>query len=104
MIKTIGAILRYSLLVLVILVLSHIIEIKGVSISKHVLNGMHVVSGFAPDKVARQISGDYTKALQERFQSLEGTEAALSKEDQRELDRLIEKAQRKSKSGPVDRD
>jgi hypothetical protein len=104
MLKTIGAILRYSLLVVVILVLSHIVEIKGISISQHVLNGMHVVSGFAPDRMARRLSGDYTRAIQERFKSVEGSEAGLSKEDQRELDRLIENALRKRKNGPVDSD
>ncbi len=104
MLKTIGSIIRYSLLVLVILVLSHIIEIKGTSISQHVLNGMHLASGFAPDRMARKISGEYTQALKARMKALEGTESALSKEEQKELDRLIERAQKKSRNGPVDSD
>jgi hypothetical protein len=104
MLKIFGSIFRYSLLVLVILVLSHIIEIKGVSISQHVLNGMHLMSGFAPDRMARKISGEYSQILKSRMKALEGTEAALSREDQKELERLIERAQKKNKNGPVDTD
>jgi hypothetical protein len=45
MFQALGSIVKYSGLVLLILVLSHIVEIKGVTISQHVENGLNHLSG-----------------------------------------------------------
>ncbi len=49
--NTIRAILKWSLLVLVILALSHIVEIRGVSVSEHVRNALNWISAFLPAKL-----------------------------------------------------
>ncbi len=51
MMDTIRAIFKWTLLVLVILALSHMVEIRGVSVSQHVLNALHWVGGFLPGKL-----------------------------------------------------
>jgi hypothetical protein len=51
MMGTIRAIFKWALLVLVILALSHIVEIRGVSVSRHVLNALQWVNGFLPGKI-----------------------------------------------------
>jgi hypothetical protein len=93
MFKLIGTIFKYSLLVLVILVLSHIVEIQGVTISQHVLNGMHFASGYSPKKQAERIQEDYSKALQTRMKELNKLDAEVSPEDQKALNQLIRKSE-----------
>jgi hypothetical protein len=77
MIKIIGSVFRYSLLVLVILVLSHVVEIKGVSISQHVLNGMQFLTAFTPTRMAQKISSDYSQALRQRLKALENKDGPV---------------------------
>jgi hypothetical protein len=95
MFKLIGAIIKYSLLVLTILVLSHIVEIQGITISQHVLNGMHLMSGYSPKKQVQKIQEDYSKSLQSRMSELNKLDAEVSPEDQKALNQVIEKSRGK---------
>ena len=100
MFKLIGAIFKYSFLVLAILVLSHVIEIQGVTVSQHVLNGMHMLSGYNPKTKATQITTDYSKIMEAHIKELNsidtgGAEASL--EDQKALNKVIENSQFKKK-------
>ena len=93
MFKLIGLIFKSSLLVLVILVLSHIIEIKGVTISQHVLNGMNTFSGYSPQRQAQKITEDYTKTVKLRMNELNKLDSEVSPDDQKALNQVIQKAQ-----------
>jgi hypothetical protein len=92
MIKAISAVFKYSFLVLVILVLSHVVEIKGVSISQHVLNGMHLISGFTPQKQAQKIAEDYSSILNKRIKEIDQGEFEVSPEDRKALERIIQRS------------
>ncbi|MBU6153459.1 MAG: hypothetical protein KGP28_04075 [Bdellovibrionales bacterium] len=93
MLKLIGSVLKYSLLVLLILVLSHIVEIKGVTLSQHVLNGMGRVSGFTPSVKINQITDGYSRSLKTRLEQIRGIDPDVTPEDQKALDRVIEHSQ-----------
>ena len=97
MFSLIGGIFKYSLLVLTILVLSHIVEIKGVTISQHVLNGMHSMTGYSPQSQASKITDSFSKSIQERVKDLNRVDAEVSSEDQKALNQVIEKTQNKKK-------
>jgi hypothetical protein len=99
MLKLIGSIFKATLLVLVILVLSHIVEIKGVSVSQHVLRGMTSVSGFSPSRQINQITENYSQALKTRVEEIRkidpGVEPAIEREDQIALSRVIEQSKKR---------
>ncbi len=82
--------LKYSLLVLLILVLSHVIEIKGVSISQHVLTGMHLVSGFSPWGEVRKLTEEYSKTIDRRKKEIEEGAIEFNPADEKALNRVIE--------------
>jgi len=90
MLKIIGSILKGSLLVLVILVLSHIIQIRGVTLSQHVQNGLDFITQFSPTKQAQQIQDTYTKSVQKRIEQLNSSDPEINPEDQRKLNQVIE--------------
>ena len=93
MIKTIGAVFKYSVLVLVILVLSHIIEVRGVTLSQHVLNAMNWVTGFSPKTQINHITTRYSDSIKQHLEQAESASAPeVSAEDQKALNRVIEKA------------
>ena len=87
MFKLIGSIFRYSLLVVTILVLSHIIEIKGTSISRHVENAMHWVGGYSPKSEIDRVSRSVSSAVREHNEKIK--DAEISAEDQKQLNEVI---------------
>jgi len=89
MIAAIRAVLKYAFMVLLTLVLSHIIEIKGISISQHVLNGMHLVSGFNPVDRVRNLTTDYTNTLNKRMKEIDQGDLEIKPEDSKALERVI---------------
>ena len=95
MISVIGGIFKYSLLVVTVLVLSHIVEVKGVTISQHVLNAMHGVSGYNPKIQADRITASFTKTMQSRVSELNRIDAEISSDDQKALNHVIETSQQK---------
>jgi hypothetical protein len=97
MFSLIGSILKYSLLVLTVLVLSHIVEIQGVTVSQHVLNGMHWVSGYNPKTQADKITADFSKTMQNRVDQLNKIDSEVSPADQQALNKVIENSQFKKK-------
>ncbi len=97
MFKLIGAILKYSLLVLTILVLSHVIEIQGVTISQHVLRAMHAMTGYSPQNQAVKITESFKASVQEHVNELNRVDAEVSGADQKALNQVIERAQSKKK-------
>jgi hypothetical protein len=100
MFNLIASIFKYSLLVLTILVLSHIIEIKGVSISQHVKNAMNWTSGLSPTheatKVSQEISSAVTSATKSvadlknhHEEAVKAMDADITPQDQNQLNRVI---------------
>ncbi len=95
MFSLIGSIFKYSLLTLTILVLSHIIEIQGVTISQHVLRGMHFISGFSPQNQTIAIKEDFIKSINKRTQDFNKIDSEVSPDDQKALNQVIQRAQHK---------
>lgn len=90
MINAITTFMKYSALVLTILVLSHIIQVKGTTISQHVENGMNWVSG------GRHASNFTTRVTQQFSSATHNKDAedadGISKSDKQELDSVIKKS------------
>ncbi len=91
MVQALGSVFKYSGLVLLILVLSHIVEIKGVTISQHVENGLNRISG-----------GQHSSHLHvtQQFSSAEQQLTAedadgFSKEDKSKLNEVIKSHSRR---------
>ena len=99
MFNLIGSIIKYSLLVLTVLVLSHVVEVQGVTISQHVLNGMHWVSGYSPKIQADRITAGITQSMQKHVDALNkiDTNPEVSHADQAALNKVIENSQFKHK-------
>jgi hypothetical protein len=95
MLKLIGSIFKYSLLVLAILVLSHIVEVKGVSVSQHVLNGMNFITGFSPSRQINQITESYSRSMKTHFEEIQKADPEINPDDQKALNQVIEQAQKK---------
>jgi len=90
MMNALGNLLKYSGLVLVILVLSHIVEIKGITISQHVENGLNMITGgrhVSHMKVTQQFSSAQKNIAVEDADG-------LSRNDKNELNRVIENTAR----------
>ncbi len=95
MFNFIGGVFKYTGLVLLILVLSHIIEVKGVSISNHVLRVMNGASSLNPKEQADKITAEFSKTMQTRVTDLNKLEKEISTDDQKALNKVIETSQRK---------
>jgi hypothetical protein len=95
MFSFIGTLIKYSLLVLTILILSHIIEIQSVTISQHVLNGMHWISGYSPKSQVTHLSNEISHAVQSRVGEINKIDAEVSRDDQKALNNVIQKSQGK---------
>lgn len=92
MINAIVTALKYSALVLTVLVLSHIIQIKGVTISRHVENGMNWVSGGRSYTGISSVTRQFSSAVHhENHEDADG----ISREDKSELDSVIKKSSRR---------
>jgi hypothetical protein len=101
MLTLIGNIFKYSLLVLTILVLSHVIEIKGVSISQHVQNGMNWVTGFNPTREVNHVTREISSTVSNVTGNLaafknhhvdeanKALDADITPQDQNQLNRVI---------------
>lgn len=90
MLSFIGSILKYSLLVLTILVLSHIIEIRGTSISKHVENGIGWRSNSKSE--VTQITRNMGSAIRTRLKSEPSDQP--SSDEEAELHQVIRRSNR----------
>jgi hypothetical protein len=93
MIKILGSIFKYSILVVVILVLSHVIQVKGVTISQHVLNGMNAITGFSPSQQVNRITEHYSQSVKSQFERIQKADAEISHDDQKALNQVIEQSQ-----------
>lgn len=85
MLSLIGSIFKYSSLVLVVLVLSHIIQIKGTTISRHVENGLNGITQFSPTRTVTRITREMSSAELDQ----------VSEKDERELNQVIQKSRRR---------
>ncbi len=93
MISFMGAIFKYTGLVLSVLILSHIIQIKGVTISQYVDMGMNWVSGVNPSAPFERVTRGVTKQVEARNKMLERSlkdDAEVTKSDQKALNQVIE--------------
>ncbi len=94
MLKLIGSVFKHSLLVLVILVLSHIIEIKGVTISRHVQDGMNTVASFSPSRQINQITDSYSRSMKTHIEEIQKVDSEINSDDQKALNQVINQAQK----------
>ena len=95
MFNFIGGVFKYTGLVLLILVLSHVIEVKGVSVSNHVLHFMNGASRLNPKAQADKITAEFSKTMQTRVSDLNQIDKEISTDDQKALNKVIETSQRK---------
>ena len=91
MINAIAGVFKYSALVLLVLVLSHIVQIKGTSISQHVENGMNWVSG------GHSRAGNTISKVTQQFSSAVHHDTkedadGISHEDKKELESVIKRS------------
>jgi hypothetical protein len=93
--KLIGAVFKYTSLVLVVLVLSHIIQIQGVTVSQHVLNTMNFVTGYSPKSQADRITASFTKTMEKHISDLNKIDAEVTTDDQKALNHVIENSEKR---------
>ena len=94
MIKVIGAVFKYTMLVLTILILSHIIQIRGVSISDHVLNAMNAIGSFSPTHEVQKMARTLQKEAAHLKAVEKAAESEASPDDEHALNDLIEKSRK----------
>lgn len=101
MLSIIGSVFKYSVLVVVVLVLSHVVQIRGVSISRHVEHTLDWVGEFSPSKLTRSISSKLS--FQDRVEKIDSTRSSaetssdseISKADEKQLHRIIRSSKHK---------
>jgi|GEM_PF-1946042 len=96
MIRLIGSLIKYSFLVVAILVLSHIVQIKGVTISQYVDRTLNWITGNNPAKRFGDSMSAMRANLKQRNEILNEA-AEVSPDDQRRLDHVIRNAQKKNR-------
>ncbi len=96
MLSLIGAVLKYSFICLSIIILSLVIEVKGVSISRHVEHGLRFISGYNPQSITRELVGDIQKhnKLIDQIgdKGIQGIKDKISVDDEKELKKVLEDA------------
>jgi hypothetical protein len=99
MFALIGNIVKYSAIILGVLVGSHIIQIHGVTISQHVENSMNWVGGgFQRDvtRVSQQLSSSVSTVFRDRNGQVERVpDSDITAADRKELNRIILRTQKK---------
>ncbi len=92
MMNTIASIFKYSAMVLLILVLSHIIQIKGTTISQHVENGMNWVTGSRHASITR-ITREFSSANHRDSQNQTAEDSdGITPSEKNELNGVIRKS------------
>lgn len=92
MINAIITVFKYSALVLTVLVLSHIIQVRGTTISQHVENGMNWVSGGRSHaSITTRVTQQFSSAIH-RDVKVEPMDSDITHEDKKELDSVIKKS------------
>lgn len=101
MFSFLGNVLKYSGLVLLVLVLSHIIQVKGVSISRHVENSMNWISGSSPRAEVTKVTQELSSSVSHAVKNIRSPNSkpsngdSLTEDDQRQLNHLILRSQKK---------
>ena len=91
----IGAFFKYASMILVVLVLSHIIQIQGITISQYVEIGMNWINPSANiEKITRTVSKQIetrNKAVNQAIRE----DSEVTPNDQRALNQVIEGSQKR---------
>jgi hypothetical protein len=95
MFSLLSAIFKYSAFALIVLLLSHVIEIQGTTISRHVEKWIKFAGVYNPEKQAKLLTEEYQASLEARMKELHKLDADISPEDQRELRQIIERSEQK---------
>ena len=95
MFSFLSAILKYSIFALVVLVFSHVIEIQGVTVSRHVEKWVKIAGVYNPERQARLLTEEYKASLEARMKELHKLDADISPEDQKALRQIIERSEQK---------
>jgi GMP synthase PP-ATPase subunit len=96
MFSLISGIFKYSTFALVVLVLSHVIEIQGVTVSRHVEKWVKFAGVYSPEKQAKLLTEEYKASLEARMKELHKLDADISPEDQKALRQIIERSEQKN--------
>lgn len=106
MLNIIGAVFKYSVLVVVVLVLSHVVQIRGVSISRHVEHALDWTGEFSPRKITRSIGSALSSKLnyEDRVEKIDSTRSSaetkvdheISRDDEKQLHQIIHSSKRKN--------
>jgi len=95
MFSFLSTIFKYSAFALIVLVLSHVIEIKGSTVSRHVEKWVKIAGVYNPEKQAKLLTEEYKASLGARMQELQKLDADISPEDQKALRQIIERSEQK---------
>ena len=95
MLNFIGGVFKYTFIVLAVLVLSHVIEIQGSSISQHVYRTMHLFPSLNPKLSADRITSSFSKTVEDRMSQLKSIDNEISTDDQKALNQVIETSQKR---------
>ena len=95
MFSFLSAIFKYSAFALIVLVFSHVIEIKGMTVSRHVEKWVKIAGVYSPEKQAKVLSEEYKTIMEARMKDLQKLDADISAEDQKALRQIIERSEQK---------
>jgi hypothetical protein len=95
MFSFLSAVFKYSAFALIVLVLSHVIEIQGVTVSRHVEKWVKIAGVYHPEKQAKLLTEEYKASLEARMKELHKLDADISPEDQKALRQIIERSEQK---------
>lgn len=91
MMNTIVTVVKYTALVLVVLVLSHIIQIRGTTISRHVEKGLNWFTGGHHASIT-SITQHFSSAIPTNSKNNEKDDDGITIEDKKELAKIIRKS------------
>jgi hypothetical protein len=90
------SIFKYSAFALIVLVLSHVIEVQGVTVSRHIEKWVKIAGVYSPEKQAKLLTDEYKASLDARMKELHKLDADISPEDQKALRQIIERSEQKN--------
>ncbi len=95
MLSFMSAVFKYTTFAGIVLVLSHVIEIQGVTVSRHIEKLVKIAGVYNPEKQAKLLTEEYKASLEARMKELHKLDADISPEDQQALKQIIERSEQK---------
>lgn len=101
MIAFIGSIIKYSIITITVLILSHVIQIGGTTISDYVKNTLDWASLYSPStpgkpgKPGKGFMESLSDTMNGRLKEIDQIDSEVTPQDQKALNQVIEKSQHK---------